>query len=208
MRAGVVLSATLFAAALLLSSCFCNPMRYVKKKVPIPTGDGGSITIDEGKGVTITNEKGETLSVEEKGDDGEFHMTVSGESGETTVTGDEEGGSITGPGGEVATWGSSVDQATLDKIALPVYPGAKGISSADMSGVCTAGFETSESFEQVAEWYEGELGEGWQKSSFTGDGTKSANWMRDNGKMIITVMWDGDDQMTRFTLARNLDKSE
>jgi len=203
MRVRAILPLGLALCALLLGSCFCNPMRYAKKSVPIPTGDGGSITIDEGKGVTVTNDKGETVTARTEGDSGEFRMKVSTESGETTISGDEEHGTMTGPGGEVATWSSSADPKIVERIALPVYPGATGISSADMAGMCTAGFETRDAFEDVTGWYAGELGDGWHPFTSTDGGSKSASWMRDSGT-VVTVTWDESDGMTRFTLARNL----
>lgn len=75
----------------------------------------------------------------------------------------------TGKGGAKATTLGSVDQATLDKVGLPVYPGAEGRLSVDTVDAVSASFTVSASFDDVLSWCERELGPGWRKSTMGGE---------------------------------------
>jgi hypothetical protein len=170
-------------SAVLLSSCCCGRLIGRKTGVTIPT-PGGAVTVkDGGKSTTITTPEG-TVTTEQTDD----KVTVKGDKGETM------------------TFGQSVDEATIKKLDMPVYPNAEGQGSMDMSGSVMATFQTKEPFEDVASWYEKELGSGWDKSTMSSGDSKFTSFSSKDTEKKAGVTISADKEAVTIILTREIEK--
>lgn len=175
--------AGLAASAVLLSSCCCSRLIGKKTGVTIPT-PGGAVTVSEGgKSTTITTPEG-TVTAEQTGD-------------KATIKTDK---------GETMTFGQSVDEATIKKLDLPVYPKAEGQGSMDMAGSVMATFQTKEPFEDVASWYEQELGSGWDKSTMSSGDSKFTAFSTKDTEKKAGVTISADKEAVTIILTREIEK--
>jgi hypothetical protein len=175
--------AALVSSAVLLSSCCCGRLIGRKTGVTIPT-PGGAVTVaDGGKSTTITTPEG-TVTTEQKDD----KVTVKSDKGETM------------------TFGQSVDDATVKKLDLPVYPKAEGQGSMDMGGSVMATYTSKEPFEDVASWYEKELGSGWDKSTVSSTDGKLAAFSTKDTEKKASVTVSADKDAVTIILTREIAK--
>lgn len=190
------------AMAVVASSCF-GPSSG--RQVTLPVGGGKSISFDKGGGnLSYTDEKGQTVTMKTEEGSGGITVQTENEKGTTTITGSESGVVAVGPEGEESAWGAQVDQEAIDKLDLPVFAGAKGISSTVMPTMVTAAFETDAAYEDIVAFYESELGEGWSKTSHSSEGVRSTSWIGEKPTRVITINGaTGTDKVT-FTLMREL----
>jgi hypothetical protein len=200
----ILLLAAIVALVLATNSCCC---RGCGQNIKVPTGDGGSVTFTDGKTVEFTDEKGQKVTIEADEGSGEFSAVAETEEGTTTVTGSESEWVMEGPEGEQMRIGD-LDPEVVERIGLPVYPGATGLSSTSMPQMATAAFETTDAYEDVVAFYESELGEQWNKSSFSSSGTKSTSWMTEDSKMVITINGATGTEKTSLTLMREFDSEQ
>jgi hypothetical protein len=176
-----LVAAMLASSAVLLSSCCCGRLIGRKAGVTIPT-PGGAVTVSEGgKSTTITTPEG-TVTTEQKDD----KVTVKGDKGETM------------------TFGQSIDDAVIKKLDMPVYPKAEGQGSMDMSGSVMATYTTKEPFDDVASWYEKELGSGWDKSTMSSGESKLTSFSSKDTEKKAGVTISADKDAVTIILTRDL----
>lgn len=174
--------AAIAASLMLLTGCCCGRILGRKPAITIPT-QGGSITVQPGSG-------------------GDQTTTITTPEGSITSSTDGSGNDvkITNEKGETASFGSEAPKDVIDKLDLPMYPGAATKGYADMKDTVSVTLESTDEFAKVSAWYEKALDEGWEKATMGGGGASMATFSHEKDKCSVMVV--SSDGKTMVTLMR------